>query len=173
MSYSAGLGSNAPIAVSSESDYDTEWTPDLDPDDLLELQAAEQDPSKIVANLPKESHRLGYYSTVCLIFNRMIGTYRTTDTCNAVLTVDVQIGTGIFTSASVVFVNTQSVGLSLILWVYGAILALAGVLAYIELGLSIPRWPFGPNGEKISTPRSGEALNYVRAHDQPFLRSAI
>ena len=71
-------------------------------------------------------------------------------------------GTGIFNSASVVFVNTQSIGASLLLWVYGAVFALSGVVMYIELGLTIPRWPFGRNGEKISTPRSGDAMNYVK-----------
>ncbi|KAH8649408.1 amino acid permease-domain-containing protein [Tricladium varicosporioides] len=134
-------GSNPSLAVENESEFDMEWSPDLDPDDLRELQAAQQDPSKIISSLPRESARLGYYSTVCLIFNRMIGT-------------------GIFNSASIVFTNTQSIGLSLLLWAFGAILALAGVIVYIELGLTIPRWPFGPNGEKISTPRSGDAKNY-------------
>lgn len=50
-----------------------QWSPDLDPDDLRELQEAELDPSKIVAKLPSEAARLGYFSTLCLIFNRMIG----------------------------------------------------------------------------------------------------
>jgi hypothetical protein len=31
----------------------------------------------------------------------------------------------------------------------------------MEFGLTIPRWPFGANGEKVSTPRSGDNLNYV------------
>lgn len=76
------------------------------------------------------------------------------------------LGVGIFNSPGVVFSNTQSVGLSLILWAIGAIMALAGVVVYNELGLTIPRWPFGPD-LKISTPRSGEALNYVSA--SPFV----
>jgi hypothetical protein len=66
----------------------------------------------------------------------------------------------------VVFSNTQSIGLSLLIWFFAGAVALAGVTVYIELGLTIPRWPFGPNGEKISTPRSGEALNYVCVHDR-------
>jgi hypothetical protein len=53
--------------------------------------------------------------------------------------------------------------------VIGGIFSLAGIIVYIELGLSIPRWPFGPNGEKISTPRSGDALNYVSVPDSMFL----
>lgn len=73
MVYITGSGSNAPIAASNESEFDAEWSPDLDPDDLYELQAAQQDPSKIISKLPSVSARLGYYSAVCLIFNRMIG----------------------------------------------------------------------------------------------------
>ena len=61
------------MAVGTKSGFDTEWSPDLDPDDLRDLQAAQQDPSKIIAKLPKESSRLGYYSTLCLISNRLIG----------------------------------------------------------------------------------------------------
>ena len=46
-------------------------------------------------------------------------------------------------------------------------MSIAAVIVYIELGLTIPRWPFGPNGEKISTPRSGEAVNSVLG--RPYL----
>jgi len=53
--------------------FNTEWNPELDPNDLRELQDAEQDPTKIISELPKEAARMGYYSTICLIFNRMIG----------------------------------------------------------------------------------------------------
>ena len=34
---------------------------------------AEQDPTKLVSKLPSEAVRLGYFSTLYLIFNRMIG----------------------------------------------------------------------------------------------------
>ncbi len=74
-------------------------------------------------------------------------------------------GTGIFNSGAIIFSNTQSIGISLIFWLLGAILALAGVVVYVELGLTIPRWPFGADGEKLSTPRSGESLNYVSFQD--------
>ena len=80
------------------------------------------------------------------------------------LTTRLTTGTGVFNSAGIVFPNTQSIGLSLLLWVFGALFALSGVVVYIELGLTIPRWPFGPDGEKISTPRSGDALNYVSTY---------
>jgi hypothetical protein len=164
--HSTAPRSNSATGISTESEFNPEWSPDLDPDDLRELQAAEQDPSKIVAKVPKESARLGYYSTLCLISNRMIGRSGSSQTKTGLLTVGLQIGSGIFTSASIVFLNTQSIGLSLILWVIGAIFALSVVIVFIELGLTIPRWPFGPNGEKMSTPRSGDALNYVCVHDK-------
>jgi hypothetical protein len=65
--------SSAALGVYTEPSSDTEWSPGLDPDDLRELQAAESDPSKIVVRLPKVSARMGYFSTLCLLFNRMIG----------------------------------------------------------------------------------------------------
>jgi hypothetical protein len=165
MAYSTAPMSNSAVGIRPESD--PEWSPDLDPDDLRELKAAQDDPTKVVAKLPKESTRLGYYSTLCLISNRLIGRSRRShpQTKICLLTGGISIGTGVFNSASVVFPNTQSIGLALILWVCGAIFALAGTVVYIELGLTIPRWQFGPNGEKISTPRSGDALNYVCVHN--------
>lgn len=73
MAYSNGTRGNPLITASDGSGYDMEWTPDLDAEDLRELEAAEENPDKIVSTLPRESSRLGYYSTICLIFNRMIG----------------------------------------------------------------------------------------------------
>ncbi len=72
-----------------------------------------------------------------------------------------QTGSGIFNSSTVIFHNTQSVGISLLMWLYGAIVALTGVVLYIELGLTIPRWSL-KDGKKTSTPRSGGELPYVR-----------
>ncbi len=126
----------------------------LDPDDLRELQAAQNDPTKIVSELPKESFCMGYYSAVCLIFNCMIGV-------------------GIFNSAFVMFTNIQSIGLSLVLWSIGAIMTLGGVFVFVELGLTIPRWPFGHNGEKRSAIRSGDGLNYVSVTSHRALFSSL
>jgi hypothetical protein len=74
MSYHTGTHTGHPIAVNHEpEELDTEWSPDLDPEDLRDLQAAEHESTQFIYKLPKESSRMGYYSTVCLIFNRMIG----------------------------------------------------------------------------------------------------
>jgi hypothetical protein len=78
-SYSSphGGGHNAPNWTTQQNwanpSVEAEWSPDLDPSDMQELREAEQDPGKIVSKLPRESTRLGYYSTVCLLFNRLIG----------------------------------------------------------------------------------------------------
>lgn len=65
--------SEDPTSMADGSEFNGDWSPDLDPDDLRELRAAQLDPTKIVTELPKEAVRMGYYSTICLIFNRMIG----------------------------------------------------------------------------------------------------
>jgi hypothetical protein len=40
-------------------------------------------------------------------------------------------------------------------------MTLGGAFVFVELGLTIPRWPFGNDGEKRSAIRSGDGLNYV------------
>lgn len=63
-----------PSSVGDDSaEFNSEWSPDLHPNDLRELQAAQLDPTKIISEIPREAALMGYYSTICLIFNRMIG----------------------------------------------------------------------------------------------------
>ena len=69
-------------------------------------------------------------------------------------------------SASIISQNTKSLGLSVIYWMCGSIFALAGTYIYVELGLTIPRFPW-KNGVEICTPRNGGELNYVRTF--PFV----
>lgn len=50
------------------------------------------------------------------------------------------IGTGIFaTPASIVAASGGSIGLALILWVVGALIACAGLLVYLEFATALPR----------------------------------
>ncbi|KAL1838771.1 hypothetical protein VTJ49DRAFT_2233 [Mycothermus thermophilus] len=116
------------------------WRPGLDEADYEELNRARADKSAIVEDIPVEDSSLGAFSVACLIFNRTIGS-------------------GIFNSPAVVFYNTQSIGGGILLWLYGALTALSGLVLYIELGLTVPRWTL-QNGQKISTPRSGAELVY-------------
>ncbi|KKZ61967.1 hypothetical protein EMCG_03524 [[Emmonsia] crescens] len=64
--------------------------------------------------------QIGLTSAVFLIFNRMIGT-------------------GIFATPSSIFALSGSVGLSLVIWVVGMIIAAAGMAVYIEFGTGLPR----------------------------------
>ncbi|OAA40402.1 Amino acid/polyamine transporter I [Beauveria brongniartii RCEF 3172] len=67
-----------------------------------------------------DERKLGIVSVSLLIINKMIGT-------------------GIFSAPATVFSATGSVGVSLILWLVGGILAFCGLSIYLELGLAIPR----------------------------------
>ncbi len=121
------------------------WRRGLAQRDVDRLDQATKDPSAIVEEIPVDRAGLGWFSVACLLFNRMTGS-------------------GIFTSSSVIFSNTQSIGASLLIWLYGVAMALSGLVLYIELGLTIPRLRL-PDGNRISTPRSGAELVYVSAPD--------
>ncbi|KAF2421120.1 amino acid transporter [Tothia fuscella] len=64
--------------------------------------------------------QLGLTSAIFLIFNRMIGT-------------------GIFATPSAIFSLSGSVGLALFIWVAGMLIAVAGMLVYLEFGTGLPR----------------------------------
>ncbi|KAI9065624.1 amino acid transporter [Trametes sanguinea] len=69
---------------------------------------------------PDHKRQLGLLSTASLIFNRVIGT-------------------GIFATPSVILRSSGSVGLSLVMWLLGATVALCGTAVYMELGTGLPR----------------------------------
>ncbi|KAI1798050.1 APC amino acid permease [Ganoderma leucocontextum] len=68
---------------------------------------------------PTQKRQLGPTSAASLIFNRVIGT-------------------GIFATPSVILRSSGSVGLSLIMWLLGATVALCGTAVYMELGTALP-----------------------------------
>lgn len=70
---------------------------------------------------PDDRRRLGVFSATLLIFNRIIGT-------------------GIFATPSTILSLSGSVGLSLIMWVAGTFIAMAGTAVYLEWGTAIPRY---------------------------------
>ncbi|GAB1312831.1 hypothetical protein MFIFM68171_03041 [Madurella fahalii] len=127
--------------VQNQITHGDDWHHGLDPQDAARLVQAREDRSAIVEEIPTKEGSLGAFSVACLLFNRMIGS-------------------GIFNSSSVIFYNTQSIGVSLLMWLYGVVLALSGLTVYVELGLAIPRWQLA-DGRKISTPRSGGELPYA------------
>lgn len=75
---------------------------------------------QFVTELDRGSKRLGLFSCIGLICNRMLGT-------------------GVFAVSSTIFTLSGSIGLALILWAVGAIIALSGLYVYMEFGTAIPR----------------------------------
>ncbi|KAF7343865.1 High affinity methionine permease [Mycena sanguinolenta] len=70
--------------------------------------------------VPRARRQLGLASATFLIFNRVIGT-------------------GIFATPSVILLSSGSVGIALLMWVLGAVIAIAGTTVYVELGTGLPR----------------------------------
>lgn len=120
------------------------WHPGLDPRDEIRLAQARKDKTAIIEEIPTEKSGLGWYSVSCLVFNRMIGS-------------------GVFNSSGVIFHNAQSVGIAMMLWFLGAVVAISGIVLYIELGLTIPRYQLGEGKEKTPVVQSGGELPYVSA----------
>lgn len=75
---------------------------------------------QFVTELDKGSKRLGLLSCIGLICNRMLGT-------------------GVFAVSSTIYTLCGSVGLALIMWAVGALIALSGLYVYMEFGTAIPR----------------------------------
>ena len=79
-------------------------------------------------------------------------------------------GSGIYVTPALVLRTTNSVGVSLLLWLLGALFGLCGVLVWLELGLSVPKFRLSDHslepttdgeGPLESVPRNGGEKNYV------------
>lgn len=68
-----------------------------------------------------KGRQIGIVSATFLIFNRIIGT-------------------GIFATPSAILAQTGSVGMSLVVWIIGMLIAMAGTAVYLEFGTAIPRF---------------------------------
>ena len=66
-------------------------------------------------NVPQEKRQLGIFSVVLLIFNRVVGT-------------------GIFATPATILRSGGSVGMSFMMWLIGAFIAMAGTAVYMEFG---------------------------------------
>lgn len=82
------------------------------------------------------------------------------------------LGSGIFVSPILILRGTGSVGVSLLTWVAGGLVAMCGLLVWLELGLSIPQVTV-PGGELKSVPRSGGEKNYVSLSALRFVPRAL
>src|SRR4029077_12400446 len=113
------------------------------------IEQARHDPNTLIQIYPR-SQKLGIFSTGCLLINRMIGT-------------------GIFETPKTVWMGTGSTSGALFMWAIGSLIAFSGILVYLELGLTIPRYLV--RGEWRSVPRSGGEKNYVGSPKSPKLRT--
>ncbi|RDB26393.1 High-affinity methionine permease [Hypsizygus marmoreus] len=83
--------------------------------DALSANSEEEDDGK-----RPERQQIGVFSAVFIIFNRIIGT-------------------GVFATPSAILALSGSVGLSLIMWIVGAVIASAGMQVYITWGTAFPK----------------------------------
>ncbi|XWW96214.1 hypothetical protein V2A60_004187 [Cordyceps javanica] len=67
-----------------------------------------------------DEQKLGVFSVASLVLNKMIGS-------------------GIFSTPAAVFRSTGSIGVSLLFWFVGGVLAFCGLSIWLEFGLAIPR----------------------------------
>jgi hypothetical protein len=114
-----------------------------EPGSLAMTLLLESNADAIITEAPKQPFRLGFFSTLCLIINCVIGT-------------------GIFSSPSTVIKETNFAGGAMLLWFAGCLYVLAGMYVYVEYGPKVPRYAMGG----LEVPRSGKDLHYV-SHPGP------
>ncbi|KAL8877564.1 MAG: hypothetical protein Q9198_004439, partial [Flavoplaca austrocitrina] len=117
--------------------------------DEAEAEAEAAGSTKLLVRSPDDTEKLGSLTVMCLILNRTIGS-------------------GIYVTPAIVLRATNSVGISLLLWTFGAVFGLCGLLVWLELGLSIPKFQpqeegaasIDGDGPLENVPRSGGEKNY-------------
>ncbi|KAJ7362272.1 APC amino acid permease [Mycena albidolilacea] len=109
----------APLLGNSSATYANTYTP---LDHVTSVDASQGDGSfgESFDNVPTAKRQLGLTSAVFLVFNRVIGT-------------------GIYATPSVILRTSGSVGVALLMWLLGALVAAAGTAVYVELGTGLPR----------------------------------
>ncbi|KAK7046478.1 high affinity methionine permease [Favolaschia claudopus] len=92
------------------------------PNAVESVDAAQRDETngESFDDIPRAKRKLGLTSAVFLVFNRVIGT-------------------GIYATPSVILRTSGSVGVALVMWLVGALIAAAGTAVYVELGTGLPR----------------------------------
>ncbi|KAL8663323.1 MAG: hypothetical protein Q9202_003959 [Teloschistes flavicans] len=127
----------------------------LTPEDQLRVDQAErevaaQGPAKLLSRDATEAQKLGPFTVACTILNRTIDQ-----------------GSGIFVAPAIVLKATNSPGVALLLWTFSAFVGISGLLVWLELGLSIPRFQVPDeasargDGKYTSVPRNGGEKNYL------------
>jgi amino acid transporter len=125
----------------------------LDEDDCRYLEALKDRDYVATKNT---RHPLGLFSVVAFILQQVIGEFP----CLVFVScLTFHSGTGIFRTPWTAMHASQSVGLTLLFWLFGAITAMTGTVLYIEFGLTIPRHSI--DGQEVPVVRNGGDLNYV------------
>ncbi len=88
--------------------------------DSTSLEVETENNDNVYTNIDKGKKQVGLISCVGLVVNRMLGA-------------------GIFAVPSTIYTLCGSIGLSLIIWAVGAIIALSGLYVYMEFGTAIPK----------------------------------
>ncbi|KAI5809304.1 amino acid permease-domain-containing protein [Pyronema omphalodes] len=113
---------------------------------LLDRADSGFEDNKPVISHYAETDKLGFSDTASLLINTVIGG-------------------GIFSTPISILQGTESVGISLIFWLLGALIAFAGLCVNLELGLTIPRRrryiPEENRSRDDWIPRSGGEKNYL------------
>ena len=140
--------------------------------DAYEAQLTASGSSKIAVRVPGDSQKLGVTTVVCLILNRTIGE-KCFPRCVHQIVLRLTEGAGIYVSPALVLRATNSTGVSLFLWIVGAIFGICGVLVWLEFGLNVPKYEpskispelcsdgKGEDGPRKGVPRNGGEKNYV------------
>ncbi|KAJ7245611.1 APC amino acid permease [Mycena haematopus] len=108
-----------PLLGDSSGGYESTQAP---LDHIASVAASQRDETfgETFDNVPRAKRKLGLTSAVFLVFNRVIGT-------------------GIYATPSVILRTSGSVGVALLMWFLGALIAAAGTAVYVELGTGLPR----------------------------------
>lgn len=88
-------------------------------DQALMDSAIHEGPAAVV-ELDQNAKSIGFVSATFLMLNRMLGA-------------------GVFSTGSVIYLLSGSVGTSLMMWFAGTLMAFSGLLVYMELGSAMPR----------------------------------
>lgn len=147
------------------------------PPDEAAINRAATEKHTVIVHDPTDIQKIGSFTIVCTLLNRMIGELNPHkfDKPIHIANLPTSLGSGIFVSPAIVLRGTGSVGASLCLWALGAVAAISGLLVWLELGLSIPKFrprdennPDGitpdevnDQGALVCFPRNGGEKNYV------------
>lgn len=95
------------------------WFKSNNENDNLDLQSNYSEENGLI-EIDQNKKEIGYVSATFLMLNRMLGA-------------------GVFSTGAVIFSLSGSVGTTLLLFVAGTLIALSGLLTYMELGSALPR----------------------------------